>query len=223
MPESLRQATTSPARPAVEIFTDGACSGNPGPGGWGAILRSRGVEKELSGGEPATTNNRMELMAAIAALEALKRPCRVRLYTDSQYLRDGITRWLPVWKARGWRTAGKTPVKNVDLWQRLEAAAAPHRIDTEGLRSANALVAWLDGAMVDDGTACEIGMFAELVRSESARYRGIVAIATDLRLERRRRQDVVGGGMNLFVGGAIESCGKIVHAVDEVVAALREL
>ena len=100
---------------------------------------------------------------------------------------------------------------------------AVYRIDTEGLRSADALVAWLDGAMVDDGTACEIGMFAELARSDSERYRGIVAIATDLRLERRRRQGVVGGGMNLFVGGAIESCGKIVHAVDEVVAALREL
>jgi nucleoside 2-deoxyribosyltransferase-like protein len=98
-----------------------------------------------------------------------------------------------------------------------------YRVDTEGLRSADALVAWLDGAMVDDGTACEIGMFAELMRRESDRYRGIVGIATDLRLERRRRQDVVGGGMNLFVGGAIESCGKIVHAVDEVVAALREL
>ena len=98
-----------------------------------------------------------------------------------------------------------------------------YRIDTEGLRSANALVAWLDGAMVDDGTACEIGMFSELVRRESDRYRGIVAIATDLRLERRRTQGVVGGGMNLFVGGAIESCGKIVHAVDEVVAALRGL
>ena len=98
-----------------------------------------------------------------------------------------------------------------------------YRVDTEGLRSANALVAWLDGSMVDDGTACEIGMFAELVRSGSERYQGIVAIATDLRLERRRQQGVVGGGMNLFVGGAIESCGKIVHAVDEVVAALREL
>src|SRR5213076_2904158 len=96
----------------VEIFTDGACSGNPGPGGWGAILRSRGIEKELSGGEPATTNNRMELMAAIAGLEALKRPCRIQLYTDSQYLRDGITRWLPAWKARGWRTASKAAVKN---------------------------------------------------------------------------------------------------------------
>ena len=120
--------------PEVEIFTDGACSGNPGPGGWGAILRSRGVEKELSGGDPATTNNPMELMAAIAGLEALKRPCRVRLYTDSQYLRDGITRWLPVWKARGWRTAGKTPVKNVDSWQRLEAAAAPHEIEWHWVR-----------------------------------------------------------------------------------------
>ena len=98
-----------------------------------------------------------------------------------------------------------------------------YRIDTEGLRSANALVAWLDGPMVDDGTACEIGMFAELVRSGAEHYRGIVAITTDLRLERRRQQNVVGGGMNLFVGGTIESCGTIVHTVDEVVAALREL
>ena len=98
-----------------------------------------------------------------------------------------------------------------------------YRIDTDGLRSANALVAWLDGPMVDDGTACEIGMFAELARTDSERYRGIVAIATDLRLERRREQGVVGGGLNLFVTGAIDSCGKIVHAVDEVVAALREL
>jgi ribonuclease HI len=115
--------------PEVEIFTDGACSGNPGPGGWGVILRARGVEKELSGGEPLTTNNRMELMAAIAGLEALNRPCRIKLYTDSQYLRDGITQWLPNWKARGWRTAGRTAVKNLDLWQRLEAAAAPHEIE----------------------------------------------------------------------------------------------
>jgi ribonuclease HI len=115
--------------PEVEIFTDGACSGNPGPGGWGAVLRYGEVEKELSGGEAATTNNRMELMAAIAGLEALKRPCRVRLYTDSQYLRQGITEWLPAWKARGWRTADKKPVKNIDLWQRLEAAAAPHDIE----------------------------------------------------------------------------------------------
>src|SRR5260370_32637666 len=114
--------------PEVEIFTDGACSGNPGPGGWGAILRYGTVEKELTGGERQTTNNRMELMAAIARLEALKRPCRVRLYTDSQYLRDGITQLLPDWKARGWRTAAKAAVKNVDLWQRLEAAAAPHQI-----------------------------------------------------------------------------------------------
>ncbi len=113
----------------VAIWTDGACSGNPGPGGWGAILRTGGHEKELCGGEAQTTNNRMELMAAIAGLEALTRPCRVSLYTDSQYLRDGITRWLPGWKARGWLTADKKPVKNIDLWQRLEAAAAPHRVD----------------------------------------------------------------------------------------------
>jgi ribonuclease HI len=115
--------------PEVEIFTDGACRGNPGPGGWAAILRYRDTEKELSGGEAATTNNRMEMTAAIAALEALKRPCRVRLYTDSQYLRDGIVQWLRGWKARNWRTADKKPVKNVDLWQRLDAATTPHQIE----------------------------------------------------------------------------------------------
>jgi ribonuclease HI len=124
MPESQPPATAG-----VEIFTDGACSGNPGPGGWGTVLRYGAVEKELSGGEMATTNNRMELMAAIVGLEALKRPCRVSLHTDSQYLRDGVTRWLPAWKARGWRTADKKPVKNLDLWQRLETAAAPHAIE----------------------------------------------------------------------------------------------
>ena len=117
-------ASTEP----VDIFTDGACSGNPGPGGWGAILRYNGVEKELSGGEPETTNNRMEMMAAIAALEALKRPARVRLHTDSTYLKDGITKWIQAWKARGWKTAGKKPVKNQDLWQRLEAAIEPHQV-----------------------------------------------------------------------------------------------
>ena len=112
----------------VEIFTDGACSGNPGPGGWGAILRHNGVEKELSGGEPQTTNNRMEMMAAIAALEALRRPSHVHLHTDSTYLKDGITKWIHAWKARGWRTANKKPVKNVDLWQRLEAAIETHKV-----------------------------------------------------------------------------------------------
>jgi ribonuclease HI len=118
----------------VEIFTDGACSGNPGPGGWGAVLRAGGQERELAGGEAATTNNRMELMAAIAALEALKRPAKVRLFTDSTYLKDGITRWLPQWKKRGWKTADKKPVKNVDLWQRLETAAAAHQIQWEWVR-----------------------------------------------------------------------------------------
>ncbi len=112
--------------PAVEIFTDGACSGNPGPGGWGAILRYNEVEKEISGGEVQTTNNRMEMMAAIAALEALKRPARVRLHTDSTYLKDGITKWIHAWKARGWKTAAKKPVKNQDLWQRLETAMERH-------------------------------------------------------------------------------------------------
>jgi ribonuclease HI len=113
----------------VEIFTDGACSGNPGPGGWGAILRWRGEEKELSGGEPETTNNRMEMMAAIRALEALTRPAQVRLHTDSAYLRDGIMRWIHAWKAKGWKTADKKPVKNVDLWQRLETAAERHDVE----------------------------------------------------------------------------------------------
>ena len=112
----------------VEIWTDGACSGNPGPGGWGAILRFGAHERELSGGEPLTTNNRMELMAAIAAIEALKGPCEVDLHTDSNYLRSGITLWLKNWKARGWRTADNKPVKNIDLWQRLDAAIQPHRI-----------------------------------------------------------------------------------------------
>jgi ribonuclease HI len=113
----------------VDIFTDGACSGNPGPGGWGALLRYNGVEKELSGGESPTTNNRMEMMAAISALESLKRPVQARLHTDSTYLRDGITKWIHDWKKRSWRTADKKPVKNVDLWQRLEAALERHDVE----------------------------------------------------------------------------------------------
>jgi ribonuclease HI len=115
--------------PKVEIYTDGACSGNPGPGGWGALLRYGAVEKELSGGEGLTTNNRMELMGAISGLEALKKPARVKLYTDSIYVRDGITKWLKGWKAKGWLTADKKPVKNVELWQRLEAATHIHQIE----------------------------------------------------------------------------------------------
>jgi ribonuclease HI len=113
----------------VEVHTDGACSGNPGPGGWGAVLRWRGQQRELSGFEPQTTNNRMELQAAIGALEAFKRPMTILLHTDSSYLRNGITTWLPAWKARGWRTADKKPVKNQDLWQALEAALGDHRIE----------------------------------------------------------------------------------------------
>ena len=112
----------------VTIFTDGACSGNPGPGGWGAILRYNENEKELSGGEISTTNNRMELMAAISALEALTTPVQVSLYTDSIYLKDGITKWIHTWKARAWKTASKKPVKNKDLWMRLEAAMEVHQI-----------------------------------------------------------------------------------------------
>ncbi len=113
----------------IVIYTDGACSGNPGPGGWGAILTSDGHMRELNGGEPHTTNNRMELTAAISALEALKRPSEVELHTDSQYLRNGITQWLAGWKRNGWRTADKKPVKNEDLWRRLEAAALQQKID----------------------------------------------------------------------------------------------
>ena len=115
--------------PAVEIFTDGACRGNPGPGGWAALLRTGGKERELSGGEAPTTNNRMELMAAIESLKALKRPCRVQLYTDSVYVRDGITKWVHGWRKNGWRTADKKPVKNAELWQQLIEASAPHRVE----------------------------------------------------------------------------------------------
>ena len=115
--------------PLVEMFTDGACRGNPGPGGWAALLRTGKTERELSGGEPLTTNNRMELLAAIRGLEALKRPCRVRLHTDSIYVRDGITKWIHGWRRNGWKTADKKPVKNAELWQELLDAAAPHRID----------------------------------------------------------------------------------------------
>ena len=112
----------------MEVFTDGACSGNPGPGGWGALLRYGDREQELSGGERHTTNNRMELMAAIQALESLKRACRVTIHTDSTYVRNGITQWIERWKAKGWKTADNKPVKNVDLWKRLEDAAASHDI-----------------------------------------------------------------------------------------------
>ena len=114
---------------AVEIHTDGACLGNPGPGGWAALLRYRGKERELAGGEPLTTNNRMELMAAIVGLETLSEACAITLYTDSQYVRQGITEWLPGWVRRGWKTSGGDPVKNRDLWERLQAACTRHRID----------------------------------------------------------------------------------------------
>lgn len=120
--------------PAVEIFTDGGCSGNPGPGGWGVVLRDAAKRKELSGGEPDSTNNRMELTAAITGLEALRHPCAVTLWTDSQYVRNGVTTWLANWKANGWRTADRKPVKNRDLWERLEAAAARHQVDWRWLK-----------------------------------------------------------------------------------------
>ncbi len=114
--------------PQVEIFTDGACKGNPGPGGWGAVLRMGMTEKELSGGEPLTTNNRMEMTAVVEALSALKRPCAVTLCTDSRYVIDGVTKWVPGWQRNGWRTADKKAVKNADLWQAIMVAAKPHRI-----------------------------------------------------------------------------------------------
>jgi len=120
--------------PTVHVYTDGACSGNPGPGGWGVVLRSGTHERELFGGEPETTNNRMEMMAAIQALEALKRLSTVHLHTDSTYLRDGITQWIKRWKKNGWRTADRKPVKNVDLWQRLETAIGRHHVTWHWVR-----------------------------------------------------------------------------------------
>lgn len=121
----------------VEIFTDGACSGNPGPGGWAALLRYNGAQKVLSGGEPMTTNNRMEMTAAIVALEALKRPCNVVVTTDSQYMMKGITEWLKNWKKRNWMTSQNTPVKNSDLWQRLDTAASRHDVEWRWVRGHN--------------------------------------------------------------------------------------
>ncbi len=118
----------------VVIYTDGACRGNPGPGGWGALLTAASKERELYGFEPETTNNRMELMAAIRALETLERPCSVQIVTDSQYVMKGVTEWMQGWKRRGWRTADRKPVRNVDLWQRLDAALARHSVDWEWVR-----------------------------------------------------------------------------------------
>ncbi|MGZ8363143.1 MAG: ribonuclease HI [Caulobacteraceae bacterium] len=123
--------------PRVVIYTDGACSGNPGPGGWGAVLISGAHEREICGGETATTNNRMELMAAIQALDALKKPCKVELHTDSKYVMTGITEWLPGWKARGWKTAAKTPVKNDDLWRRLDEARLRHDVQWRWVKGHN--------------------------------------------------------------------------------------
>jgi len=121
----------------IEIDTDGACRGNPGPGGWAALLRTKGRERLLAGGEPDTTNNRMELMAAIGALEALTRPCAVLLTTDSRYVMQGIEQWLPKWRANGWRTADKKPVKNQDLWERLSAASGHHRVRWQWVKGHN--------------------------------------------------------------------------------------
>ncbi len=131
----------------VEIFTDGSCKGNPGPGGWAALLKFKGHKKELSGAEPHTTNNRMEMTAAIMALETLKRPCRVRLMTDSEYLKKGITEWLQNWKKRNWLTSSKTPVKNEDLWRRLDQAANRHEVTWEWVKGHNG---HLENELVDE-------------------------------------------------------------------------
>jgi ribonuclease HI len=123
-----------PSPDSVDIYTDGACKGNPGPGGWGALLRYGSRERELFGGETHTTSNRMELTAVIRALEALKRPCSVRIYTDSQYVHNGITAWLSAWKRRGWKTSDNKPVKNMDLWEKLDVVAKKHQIDWHWVR-----------------------------------------------------------------------------------------
>jgi ribonuclease HI len=141
---------------AVRIYTDGACRGNPGPGGWAALLLTDGRERELSGFETHTTNNRMELLAAIRALEALKQPCDVELITDSQYVKNGITTWIVDWKRRNWRTSDKKPVKNIDLWQQLDALVAGHRIDWQWVRghtgdAGNERVDRLANAAIDAG------------------------------------------------------------------------
>jgi ribonuclease HI len=130
----MNETDPAPSAQQVVVHTDGACSGNPGPGGWGAILQWGDHQKELKGGEPHTTNNRMELTAAIMALESLKRPCAVDLHTDSEYLRQGITGWINNWKRNGWKTSDRKPVKNVDLWQRLDAALARHKVNWHWVR-----------------------------------------------------------------------------------------
>lgn len=129
--------TDTPTEATVELYTDGACSGNPGPGGWGCILRFKGTEKELFGGENPTTNNRMEMMAVLSGLNALTRPCAVAVYTDSEYVKKGMTEWLRGWKARGWKTADKKPVKNDDLWKALDEAAGRHRVTWHWVRGHN--------------------------------------------------------------------------------------
>ena len=152
----------------VIIYTDGACKGNPGPGGWGALLRWNGHEKKLCGGETLTTNNRMELMAAIMALESLREPCEATLYTDSVYVKQGLNAWLPNWKARGWRTADKKPVKNQDLWQRLDSAAARHRIDWR----------WVKGHAGDPGNEAADQLANQgLEEHRSASHAGVGSLA----------------------------------------------
>ena len=155
----------------VEIFTDGACLSNPGPGGWGVLMRWRGEERELAGRESNTTNNRMELMAAIQGLEALKHPCRVVLTTDSTYVRDGITKWIKGWKQNGWKTAAKKPVKNIDLWKRLDISLAEHEIDWRWVRGH---AGHFENERVDQLASSQAKREAEISSN-----RGVVAIKTE--------------------------------------------
>jgi ribonuclease HI len=169
----------------ITIHTDGGCEGNPGPGGWGAVLEYGGHSREISGGEAATTNNRMELQAAIAALGALKEPCEIDFYTDSEYLRDGITKWIASWKARGWITTTKQPVKNDDLWRALDAAARPHRIRWH----------WLKGHAGHEGNErCDVLAAAEIARIR-ARFTAAQLHEAMEKLKEARRPDAKQPGL----------------------------
>jgi ribonuclease HI len=166
----------APEPGVVVIHTDGACSGNPGPGGWGAILDWNGRRKEIKGGEPATTNNRMELMAAIMALESLKRPCRIRLVTDSAYVKDGLTKWLPGWKRNGWKTKDKKSVKNAELWTRLDAAAGRHDIEWRWVKghSGHPENERADELAREGLTEARIAHKVETVRTKAKKEAGII-------------------------------------------------
>ena len=184
----------------VTIYTDGACSGNPGPGGWGALLLFGGRERELSGGEALTTNNRMELTAAIMALEGLTRPCTVDLFTDSQYVRDGITKWLQNWQTRGWRTADKKPVKNEDLWRRLDAARQRHQVVWH----------WVRGH-ADNPLNHRVDALAVAAMTPFKKKRRVIASPLEGEAESRRRRDRVRGQRDISgkVGAATPTRSRL--------------